>query len=37
MQPHRVLTPIHFHIRADEVGKAVVGELSEKSVFLVPR
>jgi cytochrome c oxidase accessory protein FixG len=29
--------PIHFHISSYEEGKAVVGELSEKSVFLVPR
>jgi cytochrome c oxidase accessory protein FixG len=29
--------PIHFHIRSYEEGQAVVGELSEKSVFLVPR
>ncbi len=29
--------PIHFHIRSYEEGKALVGELREKSVFLVPR
>ena len=29
--------PIHFQIRSYEEGQAVVGELSEKSVFLVPR
>jgi cytochrome c oxidase accessory protein FixG len=29
--------PIHFHIRSYEEGKEMVGELSEKSVFLVPR
>jgi len=29
--------PIHFHIRSYEEGQQVVGELDEKSVFLVPR
>jgi len=29
--------PIQFHIKSYEEGKAVVGELNEKSVFLVPR
>ena len=29
--------PIHFHIRSYEEGEAVVGEIDEKSVFLVPR
>jgi cytochrome c oxidase accessory protein FixG len=29
--------PIHFHIRSYEEDQKMVGELSEKSVFLVPR
>ena len=29
--------PIHFRIRSYEAGKETVGELQEKSVFLVPR
>ena len=29
--------PIHFRIQSYEEGKEVVGQLEEKSVFLVPR
>ena len=29
--------PIHFHIQSYEQGQQVVGEIEEKSVFLVPR
>jgi cytochrome c oxidase accessory protein FixG len=29
--------PIHFHIQSYEEGKEVVGQIEEKSVFLVPR
>jgi len=29
--------PIHFHIQSYQEGKEVVGQIEEKSVFLVPR
>ena len=29
--------PIHFHIQSYEEGKEVVGQIEEKSVFLIPR
>jgi hypothetical protein len=29
--------PIHFHIQSLEEGAKLVGDLSEKSVFIVPR